>query len=362
MIRVLVVEDSPVVQEFLVQILRSEPDIEVVGIAATGEEALEAVERVRPDVVTMDIHMPKMNGFDATRRIMETRPTPIVIVSGATDVNSAAAAFQAMQAGALAVLPRPAGVTHPDHNKSAAELVSTVKLMSEVKVIRRWPTVVQRASQPATIPVRPKLPNTRIQIVAMGASTGGPPVLQSILSQIPKQLSVPIVVVQHMAEGFIQGFATWLEQVCALPVQIGRQGMDLLPGHVYLAPDGAHMLIGSEGRLALSKNEPKSVICPSVSRLFRSVAEVYKKNAVGILLTGMGKDGAEELKLMRQAGAVTIAQNAMTSIVYGMPGEACRIGAADYELSPEEIGTVLSGMLSSVAKRGLGDTRMETKL
>src|SRR5260221_6984550 len=150
MIRVLVVEDSPTVREFLLQILCSDPAIEVIATAETGEEALEAVERFRPDIITMDIHMPKMNGFDATRQIMETHPTPIVIVSGAADVTDTAKAFRAIESGALAVLRKPSGVSHPEHRHSAAELVRTVKLMSEVKVVRRWPRYRQAEVIPET--------------------------------------------------------------------------------------------------------------------------------------------------------------------------------------------------------------------
>src|SRR5712672_3691751 len=185
MIRVLVVEDSATVREFLLDILRSDPEIAVVGTAETGEQALEAVERTRPDVITMDVHMPKMNGLDATRRIMEIHPTPIVIVSGTVDMADSAKAFRAIEAGALAVLQRPHGMSHPAHEKTATELVRTVKLMSEVKVIRRWPR-----SRPVEIPLtvsvctefRHPPPQTQIRMVAIGASTGGPPVLQTILS------------------------------------------------------------------------------------------------------------------------------------------------------------------------------------
>src|SRR3970040_938170 len=174
LIKVLVVEDSRVVREFLVHILGSDPGIRVVGTAHDGEEALESIARKRPDVVTMDVHMPKMNGLDATRRIMETCPTPIVVVSGSTDPAVLATTFEAMEAGALAVLRRPAGIGHPDHEATARELVQTVKLMSEVKVVRRWPRRTVPAPRPAQMGLAQE--PAQVRIVAIGASTGGPPV------------------------------------------------------------------------------------------------------------------------------------------------------------------------------------------
>jgi two-component system, chemotaxis family, protein-glutamate methylesterase/glutaminase len=349
MIRVLVVEDSPTVREFLLHILRSDSEIEVVGTAETGEEALEAVGRTSPDVITMDVQMPKMNGFDATRRIMESHPTPIVIVSGTVDIADAVKAFRAIEAGALAVLQRPAGLGHPDHLRNAADLVRTVKLMSEVKVIRRWPR-----SRPVEIPrnaslcteFRCQAAQTPVSLVAIGASTGGPPVLQAILAALPRDFSVPVLIVQHIAPGFTQGFADCLARSSSLPVRVPIDGQPVLAGHVYVAPDGFHMAVGRQGQIHLSTDEPENGLRPSVSYLFRSVAHAYGPSAVGVLLTGMGKDGAWELKLMREHGAVTIAQDRDTSVVHGMPGEAIKMGGATYVLSPERIGMALTSLAS----------------
>ena len=349
MIRVLVVEDSATVREFLLQILRSDPEIEVIGTAETGEEALAAVGRTRPDVITMDVHMPKMNGLDATRRIMETNPTPIVIVSGTADITDTTKAFRAMEAGALAVLQRPHGTGHPAHEKTAAELVRTVKLMSEVKVIRRWPRsrpveIPLAASACAEFPQQP--PQTQIKLVAIGASTGGPPVLQVILTALPRDFSVPVLIVQHIAPGFTQGFADWLAQSSSLPVQVPVHGQPMLPGHVYVAPDGFQMAVSPQGRIQLNTDEPENGLRPSVSYLFRSVVQAYGAHSVGVLLTGMGKDGASELRLMKEQGAVTIAQDKETSIVHGMPGEAIKMGGATYILPPEKIRMALASLAS----------------
>jgi two-component system, chemotaxis family, protein-glutamate methylesterase/glutaminase len=344
-IRALVVEDSAVVREFLLHILRSDPEIEVAGTARNGQEALAAVHEMKPDVITMDVHMPGMNGFDATRRIMEARPTPIVIVSGTAEVTETANAFRAVEAGALALLARPTGVGHPDHERTAAELIQTVKLMSEVKVVRRWRRSVPKGDV-ISAETRPVGDARAAVLVAVGASTGGPPVVQAMLSQLPQCFPAAVMLVQHIATGFTEGFAEWLDQSSNLSVRLPVDGERILPGHVYVAPDGLHMKVQGSGRICLSKDEPENGLRPSISVLFRSVAEIYGRKAVGVLLTGMGKDGAHELKLMREKGAVTIAQDQETSVVHGMPGEAIRVGAATYVLPAENIATVLRSLVS----------------
>ena len=220
-IRVLVVDDSRVAAELLTHVLNADARVEVVGVARDGDEAVEAVQRMQPDVITMDIHMPKMNGYEATRRIMETCPAPIVIVSGSLSVGEAATTFRAIEAGALAVAHRPNGINHPDHEESSRELVNTVKLMSEVKVIRRWPRA--RMAGGIIPPLQTKKEPGNIQLVAIGASTGGPLVLQTILSLLPKCFPVPVVIVQHMAPGFVDGFVEWLGRASGLP-HARRQG------------------------------------------------------------------------------------------------------------------------------------------
>lgn len=340
MIKVLVVEDSPVVREFLVYILGSEPGIRVVGTAHDGEDALEAVRRWRPDVITMDIHMPRMDGLEATRRIMETLPTPIVIVSGSEDSREVSTTFDAIQAGALAVLRRPAGIGHPEHEATAREVVQTVKLMSEVKVVRRWarrPAPAPRAAEKA-LAQQP----ARMRVVAIGASTGGPPALKTILAALPQDFPAPLVIVQHMAAGFVQGFVEWLAHASSLPVHLPAHGELMLPGHVYVAPDEHQMKVERGGRLALTRDEPENGLRPSVSYLFRSIAEVYGGDAAAVLLTGMGRDGAEELRRLKEKGAITFAQDKASSVVHGMPGEAIFLDAATYVLPPSAVAAALT--------------------
>lgn len=348
MIKVLVVEDSPVVRAFLVHILGADPGIQVVATASDGEQALEAIARLRPDVVTMDIHMPRMDGLEATRRIMETQPTPIVIVSGSTEPHEVATTFRAMEAGAVAILRRPVGIGHPDHEASAGELVRTVKLMSEVKVIRRWPKVGRQAEVPRVATANPAQAGAKVKIIVIGASTGGPPVLQTILAALPQDLPVPVLIVQHMAAGFTQGFVQWLARTSGLPVHLAVHDEPMRPGHVYVAPDEFQMGVARGGTIALKKDAPENGLRPSVSYLLRSVAEVYRGDAVAGLLTGMGRDGADEMKVLREQGAVTFAQDKESSVVHGMPGAAIELDAATLVLPPQKI----AATLASLAKNG----------
>lgn len=347
MINVLVVEDSPVIQEFLVHTLSSDPRIRVIGTATNGEEALERVRQKKPDLITMDIHMPKMDGFEATRRIMETYPVPIIIISGSSTGDEVATTFRALEMGALTVIPRPNGIGHPRYEATAKELIQTVKLMSEVRVVKRWART--RAAEPLSHSLTEATgvgyAPARIDLVAIGASTGGPQALQAVLSGLPGDFPAPVLVVQHIAPGFLQGLVEWLAGSCALPVRIAGHGETLQPGQVYIAPDGFQMEVRHGGIIDLTRGETGNRHCPSVSCLFHTVAEVYGRNAAGVLLTGMGKDGAQELKLMKERGAVTIAQDAQSSIVHGMPGEAIRLGAAAHVLAPERIAAVLTSLV-----------------
>jgi two-component system chemotaxis response regulator CheB len=343
MIKVLIVDDSPSVRMMLERIFSADPDLEVVGTACDGEQAVVAVERLAPDVVTMDICMPRMNGLDATRRIMEIHPVPIVIVSGNLDEEEVLTSFRAMEAGALVAMPKPCANGHSAHESEVASLVQRVKLMAEVRVVKRWPRPGKGASRslPFTAVARPQ---AAPRVVAIGASTGGPVVIKTILSSLPAEFSLPVLIVQHMAEGFIRGFVDWLALSSRLPVHVASNGVKLLPGHVYIAPYGYHMQAAAGDVVTLNREAPENGQRPAVAVLFRSVAEVYGGGAVGILLTGMGDDGALELKLLKDRGAVTIAQDQSSSVIYGMPGEAAKLVAAGYILPPEQIVAALTQM------------------
>jgi two-component system chemotaxis response regulator CheB len=349
MFKVLVVEDSAVMREFLTAILASDPALQVIGTANNGEEAIAAAKRLQPDVITMDINMPKLDGFEATRQIMETAPRPIVIVTGSWDPKEIATSFRAVEAGAVAVVAKPPGVGHSDHAALAQKLIQVVKTMAEVKVVRRWARTLpaaQATGEASSAFVEPKSRVRPIKLVAIGASTGGPLALRSLLAALPRPFVVPVVVVQHMAAGFIAGFVEWLVQTTGLPIHVAIDGEILLPGHVYVAPDGFQIKIKTWGKVELTQDPAEHGLAPSVSYLFRSVAEVYGPNAVGVLLTGMGRDGAAELKRMRERGAITFVQDKESSVIHGMPGEAIRLEAAMYVLPPERIAAALTVLMN----------------
>ncbi|MCM0083294.1 chemotaxis-specific protein-glutamate methyltransferase CheB [Geomonas sp. Red32] len=338
MIKVLVVDDSKVAREMITHILTADPGIKVIGTAADGYRALAAMERQQPDVVTMDVHMPGLDGFATTREIMREHPVPVVIVTGTLDPKADTAVFRTLEAGALAIILKPPGFGHPDHARAAAELLQTVRLMSEVKVVRRS---YRESRLPS--PVKPEV-TAPPKLVAVGASTGGPVIVKNIISSLPASFPFPVLVVQHMAGEFLAGYAEWLAGACELTVKLGEPGETVKGGSVYIAPGGADMGLDGRGRIVLTPGAPGQLLCPSVNHLFRSVAIQCGRHAVGILLTGMGNDGAAGLKEMRDEGALTIVQDEESSVIFGMPAEAIRIGGARQVLSPGNIVALLKGL------------------
>jgi len=348
MIKVLIVEDSPVMQQLLAYTITADPALKVVGIAENGEKAIEAVTKYRPDIITMDWQMPKLDGLQATRIIMETNPTPIVIVTGSLAVKDVAVSFCMIEAGALAIVKKPSSVDHPNYKKEAQELIQTLKLMSEVKLVKRIAQPAKGMGPAKTIIEKTIRAESAIAVIAMGASTGGPLVLQTILSGLPKNLPVPLLIVQHISPGFTEGFVEWLKSTTNFPLHIASQDEYLLPGHGYVAPDNFHMGVKVGPKIILSCHGLKNSLRPSVAYLFRTVAQVFGSKAVGVLLTGMGQDGAEELKMMKDNGAITFAQDQASSVVYGMPGEAIKLDAATYVLPPEAIAAALVDLVKKI--------------
>jgi two-component system chemotaxis response regulator CheB len=355
-IKVLVADDSPVMRALLVRLLDAAPDLQVIGTVNDGQAAIDFLERAdnRPDVLLVDIHMPVLDGFEATRRIMETRPLPIIICTATADPRELAVAFRSMEAGAVACVEKPIALG-PNFEERHQNLLQTVRLMSEVKVVRRWgrrrTPPVAPTSVTGPIAFRAAAPAARF--IGIGASTGGPPVLQTILSALPKDFPVPLLIVQHIAPGFLAGMVGWLNETTRLRIQIAAHGATPLPGHAYVAPDDFHLAADAGGRLLLAREAPEAGLRPSVSYLFRSLADTCGPSAIGVLLTGMGKDGAEELKRMRDRGACTIAQDRDTSVVHGMPGEAIERGAAALVLPADKIADAL------IAQVAVGRPRME---
>jgi two-component system, chemotaxis family, protein-glutamate methylesterase/glutaminase len=352
-IRVLLVEDSPAMCDLLVYILNADPRLQVIAVAVDGEQAVLLAQRLKPDVILMDIHLPKMNGFVATRKIMESCPTRIVMVTATSIPGEVAATFQALESGALTVMAKPPGIGHQDHRRLADELLQNVKLMSEVQVVKRWSRPATVNADASRMPHGPHVSNIarvakaggHIRVVAIGASTGGPLVLREILSLLSAELEVPILIVQHISSGFTDGFIEWLQTTSGYKVQLAKHCEIALAGIAYVAPDGLQMKMQSDGTIALQLEPLEHGMRPSVSFLFRSMAENFGANAIGVLLTGMGKDGAQELKLMQQAGAITIAQDRESSVVYGMPGEAVKLDAVSYVLTPDQISRTVAQLV-----------------
>jgi two-component system, chemotaxis family, protein-glutamate methylesterase/glutaminase len=344
MIEVLIVDDSPVARQLLGHILGGDRDLRVIGSAGSGEEALRFIALHQPQAITMDVEMPGMNGFEVTRRIMATHPIPIVIITASYKPEMISKAFEAMEAGALAILEKPCGIRHPDYGRQAAEIIQTVKLMAEIKLVKR--TAGLKADKP---PVPPAWKATRppasgdIALIAVGASTGGPQVLEAILAGLPG-FQIPLVIVQHIAPGFLPGLVDWLNQKSGPRLSIARDGEPILPGHAYMIPNGFQIEVTPSLTLSLRQDRIKQAFCPSVNGLFRSVANACGARAAGVLLTGMGNDGAEGLKLMRDKGALTVAQDETSSTIYGMPGEAVKLGAAEHILPPAGIIKLLAGL------------------
>lgn len=359
MINVLIVEDSPSAAQLLSFILTTDPDIRIAGIAASGAEALQKLAEQPVDVVTMDINLPGgMNGFETTRRIMETRPVPIAIISSlvmpSTDASNP---FRVMVEGALAVLAKPPGPGHPEFDRRSRELIRTVRAISEVKVVRRHPASAKAApaafSSPAARPVpsRRATPQARFhagdkyRLVAIGASTGGPAVIESIFGALGPGFPLPILLVQHISAGFTEGFAAWLAKSTGLPTRVARHGELPEAGIAYVAPDDMHMGISPAGTIALNGTRgPLHGLRPAAAHLFESVAAMLGKRTIGVILTGMGVDGSRELGLIRQAGGATIAQDADSCVVPGMPGEAARLGSAEHVLPPDAIARKLCAL------------------
>ena len=342
MIRVLIVDDSKVIQDFLYHLLSSDPEIQIVGVANTGLEAIELAKEIEPDVITMDIHMEGMDGYEATRNIMKSIPTPIVIVSGSPTIKEEANVFKSLEAGALAVVQRPPGFENPEFRESSDELIHVVKTMSKVKIKRLFPQKRKDQSEPQFVPEPLDNYLNRIRVIAIGADIGGPLAIQKILSQLPVDLPVPVLIVQHMAAGFTSAFIQWLSITSGIQIKRAVHGESLSPGIGYVAPDHFHMGISRGDKIELISTDSEKGYKPSINWLFLSVSKAFGPDALGVLLSGAGNDGVEALKTMKEKGALTVVQNEESSVVYEMPGEATRIGASDLSFSPERIAEVLS--------------------
>lgn len=354
-IRVLLVEDSPVALTILKRILASSPELEVVGIARNGIEALELIPQVNPQVICTDLHMPKMNGLELTQEVMARYPRPILVISASVQPEDTQTAFRLLEAGALDLCPKPLAGLPSEYEQMKQDLITRIRVLAGVSVFTQHRSRSSVKTPPSTHPSNreadqrsgsataspaPVFPIADIRlprVLAIGASTGGPQVLYNLLSGLPANFPLPILCVQHISEGFLKGLVDWLNAGCALSVTIAQPGTLPLPGTVYFAPERVHLAVDSQGRLALLDTLPVDGHRPSVTVLFNSIAAYYRRAAIAVLLSGMGRDGATGMQAIDQIGGLTIAQDEASCVVFGMPREAIALGAAQHILPAIDI-------------------------
>jgi two-component system chemotaxis response regulator CheB len=322
----------------LQKMLATSPEIQVVGTARNGREALALIPQLRPSVICTDYLMPIMDGLEFTRQVMMRFPTPVLVVSAVVTEKGTPTTFKLLEAGALDIFPKPGAIGGAVYSRLAEELTQKIRILAGVTVFARRGVVSPTAASADFhhLPHESASPK-RISVVAIGASTGGPQALKEVLQNLPTNLPVPILCVQHISDGFLQGLVGWLATYSPLRVKVAEPDELASPGVVYFPPNRTHLAVNSGRRLWLSRSGPVGDHCPSVNVLFKSVAEHFGRSALGILLTGMGSDGAEGLLAIAKAGGNTLAQNEASCVVFGMPKVAIDLGAAKYVLPVEAI-------------------------
>ncbi len=335
-IKALIVDDSPVIRMMLNEILSSSGEIEIIGEVGDGRRALDKVKSGRPDIVLMDIEMPVMDGLTAIEHIMSENPVPILVITGREDAQTA---YNAISRGALEV------ITKPEVDTDAENFVRQVKILAGVKVIRHMKIRATAIKESFFSPKEERSPSNSDRIIAVASSTGGPKALSLLLSGLPAALPCPIVIAQHITDGFLPGMVKWLTGLTALKVKTAVRGEQLIPGVVYFSPTNYHMEINTDKRVSLVKIESADIYRPSCDKLLLSVAKVYKSAALGIILTGMGYDGAKGIKKIKSSGGVTIAQDEETSVVFGMNAEAIKLKCIDQVLPVQSIASTAASIL-----------------
>ncbi|MFH1416169.1 MAG: chemotaxis-specific protein-glutamate methyltransferase CheB [Elusimicrobiota bacterium] len=326
-LRVLVVDDSITAREIISSILESDPMVKVVGEARNGREAIELTRRLKPDLITMDIKMPVMDGIEATKYIMAYIPTPIVIISQSAFNEGNAYVFQALEHGALEILEKPDPNEWKDIPKIGEKLIKDIKTLSKVPVITHIggkKLLKKRKTSKSDTPEAPPL-----KVVAVASSTGGPTALLSMLSKIPLETRSSILIVQHIAEGFVEGLSEWLDSKCKIKVKLAQNGEKIEQGTAYIAPCSIHMVVTKDNTISFTDDPPVNSLKPAADLLFYSVAEQYGEYSIGVVLTGMGKDGAEGSAEIKRAGGSVLVQDESSCLVYGMPKATVEMGVVD---------------------------------
>lgn len=341
-VRVLVVDDSAFFRRRLTEILNSDPHINVVGAAADGKEAVEQTAVLHPDVITMDIEMPVMDGITAVRKIMQGHPTPILMFSALT-TDGAKATFDALEAGAVDFLPKRMEDISQDREAAKRQLCARVRLIGARGL--KPATPVKLAAKP--LPIAPPSPQAvakrkgSYRLVAIGTSTGGPVALQEVLTKLPGNFPLPILLIQHMPGTFTPAFAERLNKLCAIDVKEAADGDQLRPGVAYLAPGGRQMLLEGKGGgniIRIVESEPSQTYKPSVDITFGSAAKLFGGDVLAVVLTGMGADGREGARMLKRGGATVWSQDEASSVIYGMPAAIAEAGLADRIVALKDVG------------------------
>jgi two-component system chemotaxis response regulator CheB len=340
-VRVMIVEDSLVVRQLLAHIVSRDPRFEVVAAVASAEEALREIGRIKPDVVSMDIRLPGMDGLEATRRIMGEHPTPIVVVADAVEDANLRISMNALRAGALSVVEKPVGLASRGYEEIAQTICTQLFIMSSVPVIRRR-SIGAPPERPAEPPRPPAKAFAGLRFVALAASTGGPPALAKVMDALPAEFPAPVFIVQHMGAAFMEGFAHWLDGLSRLKVGLAVDGETARPGRAYVAPGDRHLRIRAGGLIQLTSEPPVNSQRPSANILFASLARIAGPHTAAALMTGMGEDGAVGMAELQAAGGYTLAEHPSTTVVNGMPGAAVQLRAAREVLPLELIGQRLA--------------------
>lgn len=354
MINILVVDDSETEAAIITTIIESQSDMSVIGVARNGEEAIEQTLRLNPDLITMDIQMPIMDGLEATRRIMAGNPTPIVVISSTVSKDSVQSTFKILEAGALDALAKPTNIFIPAFEEERQHIIQTLRIMSEIKVARKRYTSTQMKSPfgKSTL-ISSSKSEQQYEVVSLGISVGGPQTLKKIFSQLPHNFALPIVIVQHMSPGFIGGYAEWLASYSKLAVKCADDMERIKNGTIYLAPDDHHLIIERiHGHLhaKLVKGEVIDGFYPSITALLKSVTKACGERAIGGLLTGMGSDGAQGLLEMKRAHSHTFIQDKESCIVFGMAAVAQSLGAVDEVIQLDNIADRLQQLSRSMPR------------